>query len=95
MFAAISDVQLEKQEPDDVDSDLHDPLTEGGGRKSSLSNDRSRNASALSHFETNTPPPKIDKRLTQHHVSTVTENFIMIVCISCSNFSVPLRVQVD
>ena len=71
VFAAISDVSLEKQHTGDSDSDQEGGAPGETGRRSSASGgDRSRGPSAMSqHFGSNTPPPKIDKRLTQHHVS--------------------------
>lgn len=68
LFSAITDVRLEKKKEVEDDSDLDSILD---GRKSGMSpGGKTRTSSSMSpHLEAHTPT-KLDKRLTQIHVST-------------------------
>ena len=65
----MSNVRVERARISDSESDLHD--LEAEGRRSNMSRDRSRQHHHA-HFGANTPPPKMDKRLTAIQVGYVT-----------------------
>ena len=67
IFSGIHDVQLEKADESEGEDE-----SEFASDSKERSGDRSRNASSMSAYAaggSSTPPPKIDKRLAQVHVS--------------------------